>query len=206
MENDQRTNNDRMKNDERTNNGRMENDERTWKRWKILAWVTIVCPFVIFHSAIVCPLVIFYSAIVCPFVIFHSAIVCPLVIFQDLEKMEDTSMGNQKNKQINGRMKNYERKNNGRMKNDSHCLSFGHFSFDHWFVCSSDYLCWYLPSFLSPVVIFHSAIDLFVLLITHASIFHLFQVLSSFSIRPLFVLSSFFIRPLFVLDGRYQHR
>ena len=32
--------------------------------------------------------------------------------------MEDTSMGNQKNKQINGRMKNFERKNNGRMKND----------------------------------------------------------------------------------------
>jgi hypothetical protein len=38
------------------------------------------------------------------------------------------------------------------------------------FFCSSDYPCWYLPSFLSPVVNFHSAIDLFVLLITHAGI------------------------------------
>jgi hypothetical protein len=103
--------------------------------------------------------------------------------------MEDTSMGNQKNRKVNGRMKKDERTNNGRMKNYEgtnndmrvssisskffrhfsfgHCLSFRHFSFDHWFVCSSDYLCWYLPSFLSPVVIFHSAIDLFVLLITH---------------------------------------
>jgi hypothetical protein len=103
--------------------------------------------------------------------------------------MEDSRMCNQKNRQVNGRMKNDERTNNGRMKNDEmtnnhrmkndeelrkdgryqhRCLSFRHFSFDHWFVCSSDYLCWYLPSFLSPVVIFHSAIDLFVLLITHA--------------------------------------
>ena len=32
--------------------------------------------------------------------------------------MEDTSMGNQKNRQINGQMKNDQRTNNGRMKND----------------------------------------------------------------------------------------
>jgi hypothetical protein len=75
-------------------------------------------------------------------------------------------------------------------------LSFCHFSFGHWFVYSSDYLCWYLPSFLSPFVIFHSAIVcpfviyhsaivcpfiifhsaivLSLLLITHVGIFHLF--------------------------------
>jgi hypothetical protein len=32
--------------------------------------------------------------------------------------MEDTSIGNQKNRQINGQMKNDQRTNNGRMKND----------------------------------------------------------------------------------------
>ena len=32
--------------------------------------------------------------------------------------MEDTSIGNQKNRQINGRMKNDKRTNNDRMKND----------------------------------------------------------------------------------------
>jgi hypothetical protein len=54
--------------------------------------------------------------------------------------MEDTSIGNQKNRQTNGQMKNDERTNKGRMKNDERT----------------------------------KAIDLFVLLITHASIFHLF--------------------------------
>jgi hypothetical protein len=34
------------------------------------------------------------------------------------------------------------------------CLSFRHFSFGHWLVCSSDNPCWYLPSFLSYFVIF----------------------------------------------------
>jgi hypothetical protein len=59
----------------------------------------------------------------------------------------------------NGRMKNDERTNNGRMKNDERTNN-GLMKNDERTVC--------------PFVIFHSAIDLSVLLITHAGIFHLF--------------------------------
>jgi hypothetical protein len=42
--------------------------------------------------------------------------------------MEDTSIGNQKNRQTNGQMKNDEVLSSFLF---GHCLSFGHFSFGH---------------------------------------------------------------------------
>jgi hypothetical protein len=72
---------------------------------------------------------------------------------KDLQKTEDTSMGNQKNRKVNGRMKKDERTNNGRMKNYEGTNN-GRMKNDE--------------------RIFHLAFDLSVLLITYAGIFHLF--------------------------------
>jgi hypothetical protein len=77
--------------------------------------------------------------------------------------MEDTRMCNQKTRQVNGRMKNDERTNNGRMKNDE--MTNNHrMKNDEELRKDGRY----------PLVIFHLTIDLSVLLITYAGIFHLF--------------------------------